>query len=164
LNNWYNTFFEFEESLVDTDSVFAGLIDECFKAKEKCPLNSIKDESFKTAGELKTHIYTFLKKLEEEPIPVYLNNFNYGAVTRQSLVGNGILPPLYKPALWPLVAKNIAELLSGNATSVFNAYSNNWVSSILSVEQSYFIVSNDNRKSGPAAPGKDKNCIFRTIS
>lgn len=151
LDYWYNTYYD-EESLVDTDRLFVGLVEECFKAGENCPLNFIKDQTFKSAGELKTYIDAFLEKLEDEPIPVYLNNSNYGAVTRRSVVTNGIFPALYKPVAWPILAKNLADLLSGNATSVFNAYSDNWVSAILSDETNAFVVTNDNWKSGAAAP------------
>ena len=152
LDEWYNSFFEYE-SLVDTDNVYAGFVDECFKAKENCPLNSIKSSPFKTAAELKSHIDDFLKNLEQEPIPVYLNNSNYGAVTRRSVVTNGIFPALYKPGpTWPVLAKNLAALLNGNATPAFNAYSDSWVSSIIMDETNTFVVSNDNWKTGSGAP------------
>jgi hypothetical protein len=96
LDEWYNSVF-FDESLIDTDRVFAGFVEECFNAKEACPLNSIKEKSFKSSSELKTHIDNFLKDLEEEPIPVYLNNSNYGAVTRRKIATNAIFPAMYKP-------------------------------------------------------------------
>ena len=116
-------------------------------------MNSIKKTPFKTADELKSHIDDFLKNLEEEPIPVYLNNSNYGAVTRRGVALNGIFPALYKPGpTWPTLAKNLAELLQGNATPAFNAYSDNWVSSIIGDETNTFVVLNDNWKTGPAAP------------
>lgn len=152
LDEWYNAFF-FEESLSDTDKLYAGFVEECFKAKESCPLNSIKGKSFKSAADLKTYIDEFLKELEEEPIPVYLNNSNYGAVTRRSVVTNGIFPALYKPIpTWPILAKNLAALLSGNATPAYNAYSDSWVSSIIGDETNTFVVSNDNWKTGLKAP------------
>ena len=152
LDEWYNSFF-FDESLIDTDNVYAGFVEECFKAKDSCPLNSIKNKSFKNAADLKSYIDGYLKDLEEAPIPVYLNNSNYGAVTRRSLVTNGIFPALYKPTpTWSILATNLAALLNGNATPVYNAYSDNWVSSIISDETNTFVVSNDNRKTGSEAP------------
>lgn len=152
LDEWYNSFF-FEESLTDTDNVYAGFVEECFKAKDNCPLNSIKDQSFKTAADLKSYIDDYLKNLEEVPIPVYLNNSNYGAVTRRSVVTNGIFPALYKPApTWPILAKNLAALLNGNATPVYNSYSDKWVTSIIADETNTFVISNDNWKTGPGAP------------
>lgn len=152
MDEWYNNYFD-RESLVDTDKLYVGFVEECFKAKENCPLNSIKDASFKTAAELQSYIDNFLEDLEEEPIPVYLNNSNYGEVTRRSIVTNGIFPALYKPTpTWPVLAKNLAELLSGNATAAFNSYSDSWVSSIIADETNTFVVSNDNWKSGKGAP------------
>lgn len=152
LDQWYNSFF-FKESLIDTDNVYAGFVKECFEAKENCPLNSIKESPFETATALQNHIDDFLKKLEEEPIAVYLNNSNYGAVTRRSVATNGIFPALYKPApTWPILAKNLVELLNGNATPSFNAYSDSWVSTIIGDETNTFVILNDNWNSGSAAP------------
>lgn len=152
LDEWYNAFF-FEESLVDTDRIFTGFVKECFKAKDVCPLNSIKGTSFKSAGELKSYIDDFLKDLEDEPIPVYLNNSNYGAITRRNIVTNGIFSALYKPTpAWPFLAKNLAALLNGNSTPAYNAYSDSWVASILGDETNAFVVMNDNWKTGLEAP------------
>jgi hypothetical protein len=151
LDDWYNKFFE-HESLIDTDRIFTGLVEECFTAGGNCPLNSIKGKSFSSAAELKTHIDTFLEKLEEEPIPVYVNASIYGSVTRRGVVANGIFSSLYSPVRWPSVVKILAELLAGNATSAFDAWSDNWIASVLSDESNTFVVSNDNWKTGPAAP------------
>ncbi|CZR59458.1 uncharacterized protein PAC_09350 [Phialocephala subalpina] len=152
LDEWYNAFF-FEESLVDADNVYAGFVKECFDAKDNCPLNSIGDKPFESAASLKSHIDDFLVHLEEEPIPVYLNNSNYGAVTRESIALNAIFPALYKPfPTWPTLAKNLAELLKGNATPAFQAYSDSWVAGIIADETNDFVISNDNLKSGAASP------------
>lgn len=159
LDEWYNSFF-FDEWLTDTDNVYAGFVEECFKAKENCPLNSIKERAFETAGELQDYIDDFLQKLDEEPIPVYLNSSNYGSVTRRTVVGNGIVGSLYNPAInWPTLAKNLAELISGNATSAFNAYSKLWTLSIIPDETSTFVTGNDNWKAGLAAPVHGKKEI-----
>ncbi|KAE9378409.1 alpha/beta-hydrolase [Stipitochalara longipes BDJ] len=152
LDEWYNGVFYYE-SLDDTDKVYAGFVEECFKAKENCPLNSIKGQSFNTAADLKTYIDDYLKNLEGEPIPVYLNNSNYGAVTRRSLVTNGIFSALYKPdPAWPILANNLAALLNGNSTPVFNAYSDLWISSIIGDETNTFVTLNDAWKTGSEAP------------
>ncbi|KAF8846487.1 hypothetical protein BDZ45DRAFT_812288 [Acephala macrosclerotiorum] len=152
LDEWYNAFF-FEESLIDADNVYAGFVEECFKAKDNCLLNSVRDTPFESAASLKSHIDDFLVHLEEEPIPVYLNNSNYGAVTRESIALNAIFPALYKPfSTWPSLAKNLAELLKGNATPAFQTYSDSWVAGIIADETNTFVISNDNLKSGPAAP------------
>ena len=151
LDHSYNSFFD-RESLTDTDRIFTGLIEECFKAGENCPLNSIKDISFSSAAGLKHYIDTFLENLEEEPIPVYVNASVYGSVTRRGVVANGIFPSLYAPLRWPSVVQILAELLSGNATLAFNSWSDNWIAQVLSDETNTFVTFNDNLKSGTAAP------------
>jgi hypothetical protein len=152
LDEWYNRFF-FEESLIDTDRIFAGFIEECFKAKDACPLNSLKDKSFKSSSELKTYIDDFLADLEEEPIPVYVNNTDYGAITRRKIVTNGIFMSLYKPSpTWPFLASNLAALLNGSTTPAYNAYSDSWVAGIIGDETNTFVVLNDNLKTGVEAP------------
>ena len=152
IDDWYNSFFD-EESLIDTDKIYAGFVEECFKAKEACPLNSIREKSFKSSGELKSYIDEFLKDLEDEPIPVYLNNSNYGAVTRRSIVTNGIFPALYKPTpTWPFLAKNLAALLEGNSTPAYTAYHDSWVGGILGDETNTFVVLNDAWKTGAGSP------------
>lgn len=116
-------------------------------------MNSIKGQSFKTAADLQTYIDGFLLKLEDEPIPVYVNASIYGSVTRRGIATNGIFAATYKPnPAWPILAKNLADLLNGNPLPVFNAYSDNWVSSIIGDETNTFVVQNDNWKSGSGAP------------
>lgn len=152
MDEWYNT-FGFEKAYVDTDRIYDGFVEECFKAKEACALSSIKGESFQSSSELKSYIDDFLVNLEEEPIPVYLNSSNYGAITRRKLVTNGIFFALYKPTpTWPVLAKNLAALLNGNSTPVYVAYSDSLFSSFVVDETYIFIVMNDNWKSGPQAP------------
>lgn len=96
LDEWYNSFL-FKESLINTDKIFTRFIKEYFKTGEVCPLRSIKGKQFKSASRLQSYINEFLHELEEEPIPVYLNSTNYGAITRRTLVTNGIFFALYKP-------------------------------------------------------------------
>ncbi|PWY96533.1 hypothetical protein BO94DRAFT_505852 [Aspergillus sclerotioniger CBS 115572] len=151
LAEWYNSLL-YGKSLIDTDRIFTGFIEECFEAKEACPLNLIKGEHFESAGQLRSYIDGFLRELEEEPIPVYLNSTNYGAITRRSLVTNGILFALYKPTTWPVLAKNLAELLNGNTTPAYSAYSESWVLKFLLDDSTTFISLNDNRKTGQEAP------------
>jgi hypothetical protein len=151
LNDWYNS-FHFDESFIDTDKTLTGFVEECFKAREACPLYSIRGGHFRSAGQLQSYIDDFLRRLEEEPIPVYLNSTNYGAITRRSLVTNGIFFALYKPKTWPLLAQNLADLLNGNSTPAYNAYSESWLTNFLVDDSPTFVVMNDNRKSGPDAP------------
>ncbi len=152
LDEWYNGNYYYE-SLDDTDKVYAGFVEECFKAKANCPLNFIKGQSFNSAGDLKTYIDDYLKNLEAEPIPVYLNNSNYGAVTRRSVVTNGIFSALYRPdPTWPILAKNLAALLNGNSTPAYSAYSDLWITSIIGDETNAFVEHNDAWTCGPGAP------------
>lgn len=152
LNDWYTTFYD-QEDLVDTDNCFAGFAEHCFLAKENCALNTMENQKFETSGDLKDYIDTFLEQLDQEPIPVYLSANSYGSVTRRSIVTNGIFPSLYKPSpTWSILAKNLAQLFSGNSTSTFQAYSDSWVASIIGDETNLFVVSNDNWKSGEGAP------------
>lgn len=150
-DEWYNSFL-FQEAFIDTDNVFAGFVEECFKAKEACPLNSIKGEHFQSAGQLQSYIEDLLRQLEEEPIPIYLNSTNYGAITRLNLETNGIIYALYKPKTWPLLAKNLAELLNGNTTAAYSAYSESWVLKFIMDDSTVFIGLNDNRRTGQNAP------------
>ncbi|TPR06696.1 hypothetical protein CAN33_0023865 [Aspergillus niger] len=163
LDEWYNSFL-IEESLIDTDKIFTGFIEECFKAGEVCPLRSIKGEQFKLASRLQSYIDGFLHELEEEPIPVYLNSTNYGAITRRTLVTNGIFFALYKPTTWPSFAKILAELLNGNTTPAYNAYSESWVLKYLVDESTTFIGLNDNRKTGENAPVHGIKPVYHHIS
>jgi len=88
LDQWYNG-IDHGEALIDTDTIVAGFLEECFKAKDNCALNSINGITFSAATDLQTYFEDYMKKLEEEPIPVYINYTNYGAVTRRSIAMNG---------------------------------------------------------------------------
>jgi pimeloyl-ACP methyl ester carboxylesterase len=88
LDEWYNNFGD-GESYIDTDKIFSGFVEECFKAEKNCPLNKIKGQFFDTAADLNSYIDDYLKSLEEQPIPVYIDNKNYGSITRRSIVTNG---------------------------------------------------------------------------
>jgi len=149
-DDWYNSFYD-AETLTDTDKIFDAFIEECFLAGENCPLNSIKDVQFETAGKLQTYIDDFLQNLEEEPIPVYVNSSHYGAITRPNVVMKTIFPSLYRPAAsWSSLANNLAALLKGNATQWFNAYPGSpWDG----IGDAYiFVTMNDNLKTGQDAP------------
>lgn len=116
-------------------------------------MNSIKDEIFKSSDELQAYIDNFLDTLEQAPIPVYLNNSNYGAVTRRNLVTNGIFPALYKPyPAWPRLAANLAALLNGNSTLVYNDYSDSGIASVLGDKTNTFATMNDIVQTGTEAP------------
>lgn len=151
LSDWYTAFYD-EEDLVNTDDCYAGFLEKCHAAKQDCALNTLKDQHFEASSDLKAYIDGFLDNLNQEPIPVYLNASNYGSVTRRSIALNGIFPAMYSPAGWPLLAKRLAELLNGNSTSAFQAYSNSWLVLIMGDETNAFVVKNDNWSSGEGAP------------
>ncbi|KAI9159146.1 alpha/beta-hydrolase [Paramyrothecium foliicola] len=151
LDEWYNEFM-FHEYLTDTDRILAGFFEECLKAREACPLSSIRGRTFESSLDLGTYFGEFLEQLEDEPIPVYLNSTNYGALTRRNIVTNGIFFALYRPANWPSLAHNLGELLNGNNTPAFTAYSTSWIASVLTDESNTFVILNDNRNTGSHAP------------
>jgi pimeloyl-ACP methyl ester carboxylesterase len=165
LEDWYNKFSEYK-SFIDTDKVFAGFTEECFNAKERCALNSINNASFATAADLLGYINGFLQRLEEEPIPVYLNNTHYGAVTRKAVVVDGILPAMYSPSTsWPVLARILAELFNGNATPAFLQYSSSWFASIYTDDTNRVVSKNDNWKTGSKAPFRGiKELLNYTLS
>jgi hypothetical protein len=106
-------------------------------------LNSIPKLQFKSADELLNYLYSFFEEVEERPIPVYLNNSNYGAITRESLVTNVIFRALYKPApSWYELAENFAQLLNGDATPAFIAYSQPWLLNPTGDESGTFVLMN----------------------
>jgi hypothetical protein len=107
---------------------------------------------FQSASELKKYMKQFLEQLAEEPIPVYVNTSMYGSITRQKLVANGIFFALYTPATWPTLAKDLAELLNGNSTPAFLAYSPSRVAKILTDDSNTFVIQNDDHQSGKNAP------------
>ncbi|GKZ67916.1 hypothetical protein AnigIFM50267_002471 [Aspergillus niger] len=115
-----------------------------FQSRRSLSVTVNQGEQFKSASRLQSYIDGFLHELEEEPIPVYLNSTNYGAITRRTLVTNGIFFALYKPTTWPSFAKKLAEPLNGNTTPAYNAYSESWVLKYLVDESSTFIGLNDN--------------------
>ncbi|KAK8067390.1 hypothetical protein PG997_014137, partial [Apiospora hydei] len=152
LEKWYSAFNVLEESFTDTDQVFTGFAEECSKAREACPLNTVNGREFRSTSRIKTYIDEFLGGLDEEPIPVYLDSSHYGSITRRNVVSNGVFPALYRPASWPSLANNLAALFMGNSTPAYLAYSKSWVLDFLVDDSSIFVMMNDNQKTGPRAP------------
>ncbi|KAH8589283.1 Alpha/Beta hydrolase protein [Bisporella sp. PMI_857] len=145
-DDWYNGFHD-REWLTDTDKVVSGFADECFRAKDHCPLNGLSGVSLKSHFELRKLVWDLLETLEEEPIPVYVNISNYGSVTRRKVATNGIFPALYKPTGWPALAHTLAELIKGNPIPAY-AFSDNWFANITRDESGDFVIRNDNWNSG----------------
>jgi pimeloyl-ACP methyl ester carboxylesterase len=121
VNQWqrYEGHYE-EESMVDTDTVLDGFFDECIKAgATNCRLSSLATSK----EELRDTVLSFMVKLRDQPISVYINNTIYGLLNHDMVWYNGIFRALYKPPSWFALADNLYELMQGNATPAFIAYS-----------------------------------------
>jgi len=67
-------------------------------------------------------VLALVKKIEKEPIGVYVNNSAHGLVDHSKLWFGGVFRALYKPDLWPALADAFSQLLQGNATEAFMSY------------------------------------------
>ncbi|GAA92979.1 hypothetical protein RIB2604_00500130 [Aspergillus luchuensis] len=151
---WYNGTFEME-SQVDTNRVFYGFLNECFKAGPvKCPLSSIAT----SAEQLQYIVLSSMKKLREQPLSVYLNQTAYGLLKYENLWYDVVLPALYSPSTWFTLASHLHQIILGNATDVFLASGNKdaWD---LGHEGSEFIRLNDGL-SGPAYWPQDRQSLL----
>ncbi|KAL4896108.1 Alpha/Beta hydrolase protein [Aspergillus ambiguus] len=115
---WYEGVYE-AESLEDTDKVLDGFFDECIKAgAERCALASLTT----SPKVLRDTVLSYMDKLREQPIPVYINNSMHGLLDNTTVWYNGILYALYSPAAeWASLADNLYTLIQGNATNMFLA-------------------------------------------
>lgn len=116
--DWYEELFD-EESVVDANNVLDGFFDECVKAGTgNCTLSSLAGST----EVLRDLVMSFMGKLREQPISVYVNNTVYGVLDYEKLWFKGIFPALYKPHAWHALADNLHKLLQGDATDAFMAY------------------------------------------
>ncbi|KAK3313169.1 Alpha/Beta hydrolase protein [Apodospora peruviana] len=116
--DWYDSPLD-REAYIDTDRVFSGFVSECVKAgPEKCALASMAS----SAEALSNKLITTLKKLRDDPVPVYINSTVYGVLDYWAVWHDGVFPALYRPPAWFELAQNLASLLAGNATDAFLAY------------------------------------------
>jgi pimeloyl-ACP methyl ester carboxylesterase len=121
VNQWqrYEELYE-EESMIDTDNVLDGFFDECVKAgPTNCPLANLATSK----EELRETVLSSMAKLREQPVSVYINNTEYGLLTYDMIWYNGVFMGLYKPPNWFTLANNLYELIKGNATPAYLAYS-----------------------------------------
>ncbi|KAL2212447.1 alpha/beta-hydrolase [Sarocladium strictum] len=151
LDNWYKSAFD-EEAFSDTDTIFAGFIEECLKHKNECPLASLNGTDFDSPNELKKYMQDYLLQLEEEPIPVYINPDLYGSITRQILVTYGIFFALYGPSIWASLADDLADLINGNSIPAFLEYSPHRVADFIGDDSNTFVVHNDIKQTGKDFP------------
>lgn len=115
--NWYNDMTEIEP-FTDTERVFEGFLEECFKAGDNCTLSSLADSK----EELYDKILDLADSIYDEPLSVYVNNTAWGTLDYFSIMSDAIFPALYKPAIWYDLADRLAKLLTGNATEAFLGY------------------------------------------
>ncbi|KAJ5721253.1 uncharacterized protein N7483_009187 [Penicillium malachiteum] len=116
--DWYGRSFK-TDTMVDADSVLDGFFDECMKAGEtNCTLSSLATST----DELRQVVFSYLEKLHDQPLSVYINNTAYGLLDYSQVMFNGIFPALYKPRTWFSLAENLYKLIQGNATHAFLAY------------------------------------------
>ena len=153
LHNWYNE-FQNEEDITDTDKVFTGFIEECFKAKEACPLISIKNSSIKSSDELKSYIYGFLETLKDDTAPIDLEDSYY--IPRRSIVAYNIVTMIGEPKNgWLRLATYLALLLESEDHYTSGPYFDSYVANKLQAftyDALITIKYNDNWKTGLEAP------------
>ncbi|KAK6835155.1 hypothetical protein PG987_009849 [Apiospora arundinis] len=153
LEKWYNDFYFTEDTLLDLDRGFAGFVDECFQAGEACTLHSVvKRQNFESASQLKAYIDDYLERLDEEPIPVYLDSADYGLITRTDVVRSGIIPPVYYPKIWPQLGAKLAALLNGANPAAYAAFTKAPKLERHRDDAFSFVLYNDALHSGPEAP------------
>ncbi|KAI3137043.1 hypothetical protein CBS147325_7402 [Penicillium roqueforti] len=153
---WYDGTFEIE-SQVDTDKVLDGFFEECTRAgTKKCPLSSLA-----TSVELRDTVLSYMNRLREQPIGVYVNNTAHGVLGYEELWYDGVLPALYYPSTWGTLANNLYSLIQGNATNAFLAYGreDSWD---MGHEASEFIRLNDGL-SGPKNWPQDRQPLLDYI-
>ncbi|CEI61392.1 hypothetical protein FVEN_g5895 [Fusarium venenatum] len=114
---WYQARLDGED-LVDTENVFDGLLKECFKSGDACPLFSMAD----SWQGLKKKFVSFVGDLKEQPMNVYVNNSVYGLLDYQKIWYGALFPVLYKPERWYMFAEKMEQLLRGNATPALMEY------------------------------------------
>lgn len=141
-------FQTFEETMdskhfIDNDAVLDGFFDECVMAGSACPLSIYG----KTGPELRANVTDVVNSLRSRPASVFINGSTYGVVDDYDVWINTIFHELYTPANWPKLASHLAELQSGNATSIFLNYVGNKPNT--DIPDSNIAVLMNDGKSGP---------------
>ncbi|KAH8900957.1 alpha/beta-hydrolase [Thozetella sp. PMI_491] len=115
--DWYENPLDAEE-FADSENVFRGFLDECYKAKENCTLSALAN----TKEEMEDKLLSFIEGLREDPMSVYVNSSIYGLLDRNTVWYDGIFSALYKPSNWYALADRLAAMLRGNGTAAYLAY------------------------------------------
>ena len=148
---WYDSPF-FHESLMDTEDVLHGFLDECVKAGSNCSLSSLANST----EELQQKVFAFAENLKHEPISVYVNNTLNGIFDYTAMWFGAIFPAMYSPAKWPALADNLAKLMQGNATEAYIAYGQQPpFADAVPDDSNQFVVFNDG-VSGPEQWPRDR--------
>jgi pimeloyl-ACP methyl ester carboxylesterase len=155
--DWYEGLLD-SEVFTDTENVFLGFADECIKAGKNCTLSSYADSK----EELRDKLVTFLDGLAE-PLSVYVNNTIHGLLTREQILYEGIFPALYKPNTWYTLADNLAQLLDGNATAAFLAYSWDDAPGDLTRDTVNFVYMNDGASGSKYWPQDRQSLLDQVI-
>lgn len=138
--------------------VVEGFFNECIKAGDNCTLS----RSANSKDELMDKVLSFVDKLQDDPLSVYLNNTSWGTLDDKSIIFKGLFPVLYKPALWYELAERLAKLLDGNATEAFLAYGLNENPWGLSQDATEVVMYNDGA-SGPEYWPRDRRTALDVI-
>lgn len=145
LQKWYGGLDHEQEWCTDAETALQGFFDECIKAgSERCRLAALGN----TGSELWDVITSFLNKLKDEPLSVYVNNTVYGLLTYDRLLRNGILMSLFSPMRqWYFAADTLAKLVQGNATQAFMVFGRD--EALLALGEANQIVMYNDAETGP---------------
>ncbi|KAJ5570452.1 uncharacterized protein N7459_009882 [Penicillium hispanicum] len=151
---WYGGLFE-AYSQVDADKVLDGFLEECFKSGDSnCSLSLLATSK----EDLHEKVLSYMEKLREQPISVYINNTLYGLLDYNQIWYNGVFPALLKPYTWSSLAENLHQLMQGNATAAFLAYGKGEVLSYQ--HEAYEVVTLNDGLSGPKHWPQDRKSFL----
>ncbi|KAL2829569.1 Alpha/Beta hydrolase protein [Aspergillus pseudoustus] len=154
---WYQGGFE-AQSEVDTDAVLDGFFGECVKSGVKnCALASLAESK----DGLRDLVFKYMDALRDQPLSVYINNTHYGLVTYDTVWYNGVLAALYRPTRWQSLAQTLYNLIQGNATDAFLAYTCDDSLDVTDDTES-FVILNDS-PTGPAHWPQDRQSLLDTF-
>ncbi|KAH8885589.1 alpha/beta-hydrolase [Thozetella sp. PMI_491] len=139
---WYEEKID-REAYFDSGNIFAGLLDECWRAEHNCSLAPLGSRT-----EVGEKLHQLIEGLRTEPLNVYINSTSYGLLTYHDVWLKGVFRALYKPASWYQLADNLAALLQGNATAAFLAYHDDGTVATNTSDAMAFVTLNDGA-SGP---------------
>jgi TAP-like protein len=105
-----------KQGIVDADGTLAGFYSGCVATPERCALA----RHGSTAEGLANQINNLIKAVKYNPMPVKTEKGN-GLITYE-MVKSVIFQALYDPGVWIELSTNLHNLLSGNLTGFWDAY------------------------------------------